>query len=277
MLKFKSIKNIFHQELIKAERLKMSNQVSCPISDLPEILQRYFYFCGYTGEECIRYVTIHWQNAMLKFSPNSAWKNLDCIQINLLPTPLRLVYMKAWLYRFIPFEAVDEYLSGCGTILIKILRFFTVSSAIGKEIDKAELVTILAEMMIVPAYALQHYISWQTIGPLCQRATITFRNISASGLFYFAETGQVLRFETDDRYYTGKDGRYHQMKWTAVVKGVHEVAGIKIPSFFTAIWHLPDQDYQYFKGTIAGISISPFITYIIGEKSATSVTLIDNA
>jgi hypothetical protein len=276
MFGFKSVKSIFQKEMVKVEHLKMANQVSCPVSELPEILKRYFSFCGYTGEECIRSVTVRWRDAMLKFSPEGEWKNLDCVQINLLPAPLRLVYMKTWLYRLIPFEAIDEYLAGHGTMLIKIFNFFTITRATGKEMDKAELVTVLAEMMIVPAYALQHYIRWETISPLCQKATITVRDTSASGLFYFAETGQVLRFETNDRCYTAKDGSYEQMKWTAVVKGVHEVEGIKTPSTFTAMWHMPDQDYEYFKGNIADISISPFITYSINQKLP-SFTLVNHA
>ncbi|OCX53879.1 hypothetical protein BEL04_06225 [Mucilaginibacter sp. PPCGB 2223] len=252
-----SASEFYNAGLNTAEKLKMSGQVCRRADELPPILQRYLAFCGITGDECTREVQIEWKNAMLKFSPRRHWTHIRCIQTNVLPEPVRLVYMKTLLWNFIPFDAVDEYIKGTGIMLIKLLNLFTISKAAGPEMDKAELVTILAETMLVPAYALQYYISWEVVDDLCIKGTITHNHITASGLFHFDETGYPVCFETEDRYYTAKNGSYRQYKWKAYLK----YSGKKHAQQFSAVWQMPGGDYEYFKGEIAKVSYVPFITY----------------
>jgi hypothetical protein len=261
------ISTFFDSEVQKADKLKMATQACRPLTELPQLLQQYFLYCGYTGKECARSVSIEWQNTMLRFSAGSEWKPITCTQVNVLPVPLRLVYIKAKLFKFIPFEAVDECLNGKGLMLIKLFKLFTISRTSGKKMDKSALVTILAETMLIPAYALQHYITWHSVGPLCLKGTINYKGISASGLFYFAPTGQMLRFETDDRYYTAKNGKLLQMKWIASIKAYSQTpVGEKIPSAFSAMWDTPQGEYEYFKGSIAAINYTPFVTYNVDAK-----------
>jgi len=71
--------------------------------------------------------------------------------------------------------------------------------------------------MLIPAYGRQKYIRWRTIDPLTIEGTITHNSITASGFFYFNHDGDILRFETLDRYYTDGNGTFQQTKWVAEI------------------------------------------------------------
>lgn len=252
-----SASGFYNSEVAKADNMRLATQVCRCICELPEILQKYFALCRLTGKECTREVNIEWANAQLRFAPGKKWTPIKCTQTNVLPKPARLVYMKARFLSFLSLKAIDEYIDGKGTMLIKLLDFFTLSKSAGPEMDRAELVTILAETMIIPAYALQHYISWEVVNDLCLKGTISYNHITASGLFYFDESGRPLRFETDDRYYTANDGSYHQYKWKACLD--QQDGGC--PMRFSATWQLPGGDHEYFKGEIAKKESTQFTTY----------------
>ena len=65
--------------------------------------------------------------------------------------------------------------------------------------DKACLVTILSESLIIPNVALQDYIQWEELDETHAKATITYYGISASGIFTFDRNGAMVSFDTKDR------------------------------------------------------------------------------
>lgn len=228
------------------------------VAELPEIFRTYLRNCCYTGNEEFLCATIQWRGAALRMSPGKPWTPLTYEQINYLPEPVRLAKMKARIFGIIPFTAMDKYRRGTGNMMIKIFKWFTVSDAKGNEIDQAELVTILAETIFLPVYALQQYITWSSIGRTTVKGTIEDHGIKASGQFYFTEDGEFLRFETDDRYYS-ENGQYIPCKWTALAENIRTIDGFRIPVDFKAIWSLPSGDYPYFKGSIEAIQFSPLL------------------
>jgi hypothetical protein len=124
--------------------------------------------------------------------------------------------MESHIWGLFPFEGRDKYQDGHGNMLIKLMKLFTVADDKGKEMDESALVTILAEALIVPSYALQSYITWMAIDSMAAKATIRFRETEVSGVFYFNEAGENIRFETNDRYQSQKDGSHKKIKWIAV-------------------------------------------------------------
>ena len=225
------------------------------VVELPEILRSYLHNCGYTGNEEFLCAAIRWRAAGLRMSPGKDWTPLDCEQSNYFPEPVRLVKMKARIFGLIPFTAMDKYRRGTGNMMIKIFKWFTISDAKGNEMDKAELVTILAETIFLPLYALQQYITWRSIDHTTLEGTIEDHGTKASGRFYFTKNGKFQRFETNDRYYSAK-GRYIPCKWTAFAENTRTINGFRIPVDFKAIWSLPSGDYPYFKGSIGAIQFS---------------------
>lgn len=253
-----SLKYLFSTELRKARALvKKIYTGKRPVSDLPKALQNFINQSGFLSLGNIHQVKIEWRNTMLKLSYGGNWKMINCVQHNFLTDPIRLVYIKTKILGLIGIEAFDSFRHGNGNMMVKAAGLFKLVDAKGYKMDKAELVTILAETMIISDYALQTYIQWKEIDLYTVRGTINYHGLKASGLFYFNTDFQMIRFETDDRYYTESKGNLIQTKWTATCKDYITQNEISFPSSFKATWNFPNDDFNYFRGEINSIVFNP--------------------
>ena len=163
---------------------------------------------------------------------------------------MRIAYMKNRIMGMIPFEGRDKYQDGHGNMRIKLLKMITIADATGKEMDESGLVTILAEALLVPGYALQPYIQWFPIDGHTAKAVLTYNGIQVSGVYYFNDKWEFLRFESNDRNYSEKGTEYKKYKWSGVASHYVEKNGVKFPSHFKGVWHTEEGEYEYYKGTI---------------------------
>lgn len=254
------MKDLYLSE-VRKELAKYSNYANDIITEndiisLPEPVQKYFRYCGYLGKEKIINAEIEWEDVFIKMSANKNWLSLKCYQFNSVPEPTRIVYMKSSILGIFPLEGRDKYQDGHGNMLIKLFKVIKIADANGKEMDESALVTVLAESLLVPTYALQHYIKWTVIDLNTAKAVIRYNESEVSGLFYFNDNGEFIRFETNDRYYSEKGTEYKKLKWSGVAGNYIEKNGIKFPSYFKAIWLTEEGDFEYFKGTIASIKFN---------------------
>ena len=141
-------------------------------------------------------------------------------------------------------------------MIIRLLKRFTVGDALGKEMDASALVTVLAEVFLVPSYALQPYVKWQSIDDNSAGATLIFNETKVSAVFHFNSLGEMIRIDTDDRYFTEKDGTYTNVKWSGLMSNYIKKDGIKFPSEFKGVWHFNDGDFEYFLGKISNLKFN---------------------
>lgn len=209
----------------------------CPadrlVTELPSILQRYVLESGYGGKETVICCQMIWKETALRMRPGGGWRPVSCRQINFLPSPARLVLMEARMFRILPLTARGIFQDGHGGLLVRLLDKLRVSEGIGPLMDRSELVTVLAEMMIIPAYALCRYITWREIDPLTVEGIISFKGVTAKGIFYFNAGGLVERFETFDRYYNN-NGTFQNYPWVATAEKYKVRDAIRFPSMFRA-------------------------------------------
>ncbi len=109
--------------------------------------------------------------------------------------------------------------------------------------------------MILPVYALQHYIEWEVVDGATLKGTIRDGDCSASGCFHFNEQGLMSSFTTNDRYFAEND-RYHNYAWTACVSHYICRGDLLFPAEFKAIWHLPSGDHEYFRGEMTRLEFN---------------------
>lgn len=232
------------------------------LSYLPFPVQNYFRFCRLVGKPKGHYAQVNWETFYLKMAPEKGWTKVQSYQYNFIDEPVRLAYMFTKLGSVIPFEGLDRYVDGHGNMLIKIARFFTLGDSKGSEMDKSALVTILAEALLIPSYALQPYITWTSIDDRSAKATLKHQGKEVSGIFYFGDSGEMVKFETSDRYYAEKDGSYTNLKWVVTISSYKEINGVKIPYELSARWHTPQGEFEYFKGKIGSVNynIDPSLT-----------------
>ncbi len=223
------------------------------IAGLPAPVQKYFRYCGYLDTPKMSYIKIVYQDVDFVLGKDKPMVKIDYTQYNFINKPKRIAYIDSSLYG-IPFEGLDAYIDGTGSMKGVIAKVHTLFHQTGAALDKSSLVTFLSESLLIPDAAIQDYIVWEAIDDLHAKATITYYGISASGIFTFDEKGEMLSFTTDDREAASMDGISEKVKWSIVCNDYKEINGIKKPTVFQAIWNYDDGDLVYFngKGNITG-------------------------
>lgn len=253
-------RDVTMQRLYEKERAKeikkYSNIISSEVfseSDiisLPEPVQKYFRVCGYIGKPKIFNADVIWKESFIKLSPEKEWTKLKTRQFNSIIDPVRIAYMKALS---MPLQVRDIYRHGQAHMYGKLFNLIPVVNSKGKEISQSSLITLFTEILFIPSYSLQNYIKWETIDSITAKARFTHMDIDVTGIFHFDETGKFIHFETNDRYYTGKGGKFVKKRFSAIADCYKEKNGLQIPNKVRIIWHLEKGDYEYFKGEIDDI------------------------
>lgn len=241
--KFISVKNILlkdtanHSEIFKEE----------DIADLPSPVQKYFYHCGYINTPKMYVMKAVYKNVKFIFGKGKPVTIIDYTQYNAINEPARIAYIDSSMYG-IPFEGLDSFNSGSGSMKGVLAKLFTLFNQTGETMDKASLVTFLSECLIVPSSALQNYITWEEIDDLHAKATIAYYGKNASGIFTFKENGDLLSFTSDDREAVSTNGKSEKVRWSVVFSDYKKKDDISQPTRFQAIWHYDDGDLIYFDG-----------------------------
>lgn len=226
------------------------------VSHLPSPVKKYFYYCGYIGTPKMHSMKASYKDVKFLFGKGKPPVIIDYIQYNIVSEPARIAYIDSSMYG-IPFEGLDSYTAGNGSMKGVLAKLFTLFNQTGETMDKASLATFLSECLIIPNAALQDYITWEEIDALHAKATISYYGSTATGIFTFHENGEMLSFTTNDREATAIDGTSEKVKWSAVCSEYKETKGIKKPTWFQAIWHYEDGDLLYFDGKDVVIEYNP--------------------
>lgn len=217
------------------------------IVNLPLPVQKYFRYCGYIGKPKMSFMKATFKDVDFSFGKDKSVIKIDYTQYNFVNEPHRFAYIDSSMYG-IPFEGLDSYTAGNGSMKGVLAKLFTLFNQTGENMDKACLATYLSECLIIPNAALQDYVVWEEIDDLHVKATISYYGITAGGIFTFNSNGEMLSFVTDDREVIATDGISEKVKWSAVFGEYAEKDGIKKPTVLKAIWHYDDGDLVYFDG-----------------------------
>lgn len=243
-------------KLINNNKLETNHELFTEedFSNLPMTIQRYIQDCGYIGKPKMSYMKIEFKAVDFVQGRKGPKLKIDYTQYNFIAQPSRMAFIDSSMFG-IPFEGYDYYQNGHGGMKGVIAKGITLFDQKGADMDKACLVTFLAESMFAPSILMQDYISFEEINDFEMKAAITYQNQTASGIFTFNEKYEIISFVTNDRAITNSDGTMEYMQWSAVCSeyAVSE-NGIKQPAKLQAVWNYPDGDFIYFDGIINRMS-----------------------
>ncbi len=225
------------------------------IASLPPPVQRYFIHCKFIGKPKMTHMKATFRDVDFSLGRGKPTIRIDYVQHNGVDKPQRLAYIDSSLYG-IPFEGFDSFMGGKGSMKGILAKLFPLFDEQGEDMDRACLVTILAEALFVPSVALQPYIRWEAMDDLHAKATIEAYGLSCSGIFTFSEEGEMESFTTDDRMATGMDGKKERVRWTARLDDYRLQGDLLLPSTLQGVWNYPEGDLLYFDGR--GVSIEYF-------------------
>ena len=239
-----------HKSSVKTSAEVFSQQ---QINHLPEPVQRYFHHCGFIGKPIAYQTEIIWHESQIRLKPNQKWMKLRTHQYNCVDEPSRLAYMRANMMGVIPFEGRDKYHDGSGHMFGTLGRVIKVFDEKDIETAQGAAIVLLAEVLLVPSYAIQPYIHWQSVDELTAKARFIHKGIDVGGTFHFNQQGDYIRFTTNERPYSLPKGGYELQPYTIEVRSYQQQGDIRIAKEVAAIWNLPDGNFEYWKGEIKRI------------------------
>jgi hypothetical protein len=225
------------------------------IKELPEPLKKYLRVCGYIDSTVPVNANVYWNESWLKMSPVKEWSKLYTTQFNSVQPIGRVAYMKIL---GMPVAARDLYRDGYGEMNVKLFNLIKVAFDNSKEVAQSALITTFCEFLLIPGYLLLDNLKWEQIDEHSVRGTLVDNGIEVSGIFYFNEEGLFTHFETLDRYFTVDKNVYKKVKFSVVVESYQIQDNLKIAEKVKVMWHLPEGDFAYYKGTIGGIKFNLF-------------------
>ena len=223
------------------------------VNHLPEPLKKYLSVCGYMNTPVPINANVHWAESFLKLSLEKEWGRLQTTQFNAVNPIARISLMK---FLSMPFLGRDIYRNGYGEMKGKLFNLFRIVFANSKETAQSALITVFCDFLFIPGYILSPNVKWESLNENAVRAALTDNGIAVSGVFYFDKNGFFDHFETDDRYYETGKNTYKKVKFSTIVDGYKNQGDIKIAERVRIIWHLPEGDYEYYKGVVDRIEFN---------------------
>lgn len=233
------------EELSLTDKVEVSEFSNEDIKDLPQPVRNYFEYCKFIGKPKMNYMKASFENVPFSLGRDKPNIKINYTQYNFVSTTNRIAFIDSKMFG-IPFQGLDTYTYGKGTMKGVIAKTFTLFKEQGLHMDKASLVTYLAECLIVPSAALSDIITWEKVDDFHVKATISYGGVSASGVFTFNEKYEIISFDTTDRENTSMDGIVEKVPWTAYFSDYKENNGYILPTKFKAVWHYEDGDLIYF-------------------------------
>lgn len=243
-------------ELMTDNQLTVDHEVfkEEDFSNLPVAIQKYVANCGYIGTSKMSYLKMEYQNVDFLQGRNGPALTINYTQYNFVKKPSRLAFIDSSMLG-IPFEGYDYYQNGKGGMKGVIGKIITLFDQTGADMDKACLVTFLAESLFAPSILLQDYISFEELSDFEVKATINYKKQTASGIFTFNKQYEMISFTTNDRAVTGTNGSIEYIPWSAICSDYQVFENsIKYPTKFQAVWNYSDEDFTYFDGNISKIT-----------------------
>lgn len=210
------------------------------IQHLPAIVQKYIGYVGAINNPKVKNVKAVFEAEMR--SKTQDWFKLTAEQHNFFDKYERLFFLKAKV-KGLPTQGYHLYKNGKSGMTIKLLSIIPVVKASGDEMYEAETVTLLNDMcFLAPATLIDERIKWEEIGSESVKATFTNNGTTVSAILFFSDNGQLVNFESLDRYEINEMKKY---KFSTPFKNYKPINGFNLAHYGEAIWHYPEGEFVY--------------------------------
>jgi hypothetical protein len=223
---------------------------------LPSIVQQWLIRTGVAGRPVIQTAYLR-QRGQLRTKPDGKWMPVTAVQYTRVDNPGFLWRARIEAGSFMHISGRDKYEDGRGHMLIKLMSLIPVADAKGEKIDQGSMLRYLGEVVWAPTAALSRYLSWEEIDERTAKVTMTYKGISASGIFRFDAEGDFVSFEAE-RYYD-RDDDYTLETWVVSASDYATFDGIRVPVDWEVTWKLKEGDYTWYKFQITELEYDVFL------------------
>ncbi|HRX00696.1 MAG TPA: hypothetical protein P5280_14475 [Cyclobacteriaceae bacterium] len=223
------------------------------VNNLPDIVQNWLAVTGAIDQPQTNFATVK-QKGEMKSAPDRDWVAFTATHWATFSGPAFVWHanMNAGVGMHVAIR--DKFVSGKGTMLVKMMSLITLNEAKGEEINEGALQRYLAEIVWNPSFALNPDIQWTQTDSTHATATLVEHGTTGTVTFTFNATGLIEKVEAQRFYYTGDQStREH---WIVTMGGYRDFNGIKVPAKSEITWKLKDGDYTWFRMEIEDIQIN---------------------
>ncbi|GGP75592.1 DUF6544 family protein [Saccharothrix coeruleofusca] len=234
---------------------RIDHVTAAEIARLPEPAQRYLRFTRVPGQPVDRsfQATTH---GFFRLRPDRRWTACTSEQHNSAADLTRDYRMRLRLAHLVPVRAEDGYADGHGRVHATALGLFTVADGHGPEYDLGELVTFLADaVLLAPSMLLRLPVEWTAVDEHAFELTLADRGNSVTARVTVDDRGAPREFTTEDRWADLPEGLV-KTRWSVQVDGWCLVVGRMRPRRATAAWRLPDGPFAYAQFDYTGAEIT---------------------
>lgn len=247
---YSRLKTNFKDYLVESEENINENKKAAKytLEDLPQSMQKFYSYTKLVNKVSSNHVSFNFKDAdFVNIGMNKTLK-IDYSEHIFGYVPARFAFIDSSLYG-IPFQGLDSFINGEGGMKGVVAKNITLFNQRGEEMNKAALVTWLAEIIFMPSQLLSGDVDIKEIDKNTVGVSITYDNIKASGIYKFLDSGELVEFTTDDRALTYNDGRLEHRKWSALYEDYRSNGDLLLPNRLKSKWHFDNEDIIYFDGT----------------------------
>lgn len=244
--------------LFKKVKNKRSHISKADIEVLPQNVQRWLKYAQIIGKEKITSVRLK-QKATMRLEIDKNWMPVQAEQYFTTEEPSFIWKANIKMAPLFHIVGRDVYTEGKGNMLIKFLSLFTVANSKGKEINQGTLLRYLAEMVWFPTAVVNNFITWEEIDTEHAKATMTYKEVIASGVLTFNDKGEVINFEAER--YGEFDNKFRLELWSISLYAYKEFDGIKVPTKGDVTWKLKTGNFNWFNFEVTQIEYNIPLPY----------------
>lgn len=246
---YSGLKSDFNKYLAKNEENTKAHQKASKLTfnDLPQCMQNFYKYTGLAQKADSRHVNFDFKAADFVNIEMKKTLKIDYSEHIFADVPARFAFIDSSLMG-IPFQGLDSFIDGKGGMRGVIAKNYTLFNQRGEDMDKATLVTWLAEIIFMPAELLNGDIEIKELDKNSVSVSINYAKLNVSGVYKFRDNGELYEFVTDDRGLCYTDGRIEYKKWSALYEDYTKKGALLLPDRLRAVWHFDDNDLVYFDG-----------------------------
>ena len=220
------------------------------LDGLPAPVRRWLEASGVVGKERVHSVRLK-QRGFLRTSPDGEWMPAEAHQYFSVDEPGFVWRAQVRMMRVIPIAGRDSYLGGKGRMLIAAASLLPVVDAADEKIDQGTLLRFLGEIVWFPGAALRPYVRWEEVDATSAKATISYRGVTASGVFTFDDQGRMVSMSADRYRATGATATLD--RWFIPASAWRAMNGVMMPVKGEVIWKLKEGDFSYYRWEITQV------------------------
>lgn len=250
----------FKHRFVKDTRQSLLNMDTSPrdalsledLAGLPAAVRNYIIYSGSVGKPRIQSFRAI-LDAQIRQDRVAAWIPLKIEQYNVVEPLTRLFYMNGKM-KGLPVAGFHRFKDGHANMDIRLFSLFRVQYQEGREMNIAETVTFFNDLCILaPGALVSNKIEWEEIDAKRVKAIYTEKGIRIQAILFFNEIGQLISFESDDRYYLSAENGPQRVKWVTPVSDYKDFQGYRLASRGEAVWHFPEGPLTYIRVDLTDI------------------------